>query len=82
MIAYFETNDHTPPDKLSPLFRGPYRVVNKYDSNKNVYTVQNILTNKLEDFHVTNLRPFIYDDDVIDPIDIAIQAQLLLELAK
>jgi hypothetical protein len=82
VIAQYESNDHRPPDKLSPIFRGPYRVVSSYNNNRNVFTVQNLLTNQLEDFHITNLRPFIYDESLIDPADIAMQAQALTRVEK
>jgi hypothetical protein len=42
-----------------------------------VYTVQNLITNKLEDYHVTNLRLFIYDDQKVDPLEVAMIANNL-----
>jgi hypothetical protein len=56
------------PSKLHSRSRGPYRVVNHIG---NIYTLQNIVTNKTEDFHIKLLRPFEYDPHVTDPIDIA-----------
>ena len=44
------------------------RVVN---FNGSRYTVQNLVTNKLEDFHVTNLRVFRYDPSRVDPREVA-----------
>ena len=82
VIANFENEDHRPPDKFSPFFKGPFRIVNTYQGNKNIYTVQNLLTNKLEDYHVTNLRPFIYDDQKVDPLDVAMLASNLSKIEK
>jgi hypothetical protein len=69
VLAKYESNDHKPPDKLTALYRGPYRVVNY--SNNNTYTVQNLVTSQIEDFHITNLRPFHFDENEIDPREIA-----------
>jgi hypothetical protein len=56
--------ENRPPTKLHTNLRGPMRVVNFVGSR---YTVQNLVTNKLEDFHITQLRPFTYDSEVVDP---------------
>ena len=36
-----------------------------------VYTLQNLVTNKLEDFHVKLLHPFKFDAAVVDPSEVA-----------
>ena len=56
------------PTKLHLRSKGPYRVVNKIG---NIYTLQNIVTNKIEDYHVKLLRPFHYDPAITDPMDVA-----------
>ena len=48
--------------------RGLYQVVNYTGS---IYTVRNLVTNKLEDFHVTNIRNFEYDPITVDPRQVA-----------
>jgi hypothetical protein len=57
-----------PPTKLHPRFKGPYLVANvqgdKYSS------CQNLVTDKIEDCHVTRLREFRYDERYVDPRDI------------
>ena len=45
-----------PKNKLLPYLRGPMRVINFVE---NKYTLQNLVTNKNEDHHVTSLRPFL-----------------------
>ena len=44
------------------------RVVN---FNKSHYTLQDIVTEKLRNFHVTQLKAFKYDQMDIDPVEIA-----------
>ena len=68
VLAKYENSDHRPPDKLMAQYKGPFRVVN---CNNNIYTVQNLISSQLEDYHVTNLRPFIFDPNDTDPREIA-----------
>jgi hypothetical protein len=57
-----------PPTKFHSTWRGPMRVVN---FNKSQYTLQDLVTDKLKNFHVTQLKAFVYDEMDIDPADIA-----------
>jgi hypothetical protein len=79
VLVKYESNDHKPPDKLSALYRGPYKVVNY---TNNIYTTQNLVTSKLEDFHITNLRPFLFDDNEVDPREIANQVLGLVDVEE
>ena len=47
-----------PPTKFHSAWRGPMRVIN---FNKDHYTLQDLVTDKLKNFHVTRLKPFVYD---------------------
>ena len=58
-------------------YKGPFRVVN---CNNNIYTVQNLVSSKLEDYHVTNLRPFLYDPNETDPREVANQILGLVDV--
>ena len=58
-----------PPDKFTSHWKGPMRVVNNKVPNK--YTVQNLITLKMEDYHVTSLKQFRYDPVVTDPTEVA-----------
>ena len=58
-----------PPTRFHSILRGPYRVINY--TVKGVVTVQNLVTYKNEDFHVTQLRPFQYDPERVDLRDVA-----------
>jgi hypothetical protein len=64
VLIQYENKEHRPPSKLHTLRKGPMKVVNSVGSR---YTVQNLVTFKLEDYHVTNLRPFVYDPTRTDP---------------
>lgn len=57
-----------PTSKFHSNLRGPLRVVN---FNKSMYTLQNLVTNKNEDVHITQLKPFLYDPEVTNPRDVA-----------
>jgi len=57
-----------PPNKLNTYLRGPLRVESHRGAT---YRLRNLVTNKLENAHVTLLRPFQYDDGNINPTDIA-----------
>jgi hypothetical protein len=54
--------------KFHTIWKGPLRVVNSIGSR---YSLQNLITNEQEDVHVTNLKPFLYDADRVDPRVIA-----------
>ena len=66
---------HAAPTKLHSNLRGPFKVISKtYRNGKGtIYTCQHLATNKLEDFHVTNLQPFNYDPQRVNPIDVALR---------
>ena len=69
--------ENRPPSKLHPQLKGPMRVVNNIGSR---YTVQNLVTMKLEDFHVTRLKPFLYDDSVTIPRLVANRDQQVFDV--
>ena len=56
VLAEYETQI---PSKLRTPLHGPYRVVARVG---NVYTIENLLTYKWEDYHVKLLREFNYDN--------------------
>lgn len=57
-----------PPTKFHSTWRGPMRVIN---FNKSHYTLQDLVTEKLRNFHVTQLKAFKYDPMDVDPAEIA-----------
>ena len=68
VLVNYEANDHKPPSKLHTFLRGPLRVVNR---NGPIYTLENLVKNKLEDFHIKLLHPFMYDTALVDPREVA-----------
>ena len=53
-----------PPNSLLTKLEGPMRVVNRIGSK---CTLQNLVTEKCSDYHVTKLREFRYDPELTDP---------------
>ena len=78
VLVQYEHRDglksHSPPSKLHPKLRGPFRIISKTTRNNqgSIYTCENLVTNKLEDFHVTNLQPFQFDEEKVNPLEIAL----------
>ena len=59
-----------PKSKLLPFLRGPMLV--KSHNEKGIYVLQDIVTQKLVDYHVSKLRHFEFDPKTLKPLDIAV----------
>ena len=57
-----------PPTRFHPILKGPYRVINSVGPK---YTVQNLVTYKHEEYHITQLRPFNHDPERVNLQDVA-----------
>jgi hypothetical protein len=57
-----------PATRLHTYWTGPYQVIS---SQKGQYKLMDLITNKFKMYHVTQLKPFFYDKDKVDPVDIA-----------
>lgn len=69
LVAYPHTRmGQRPPVKTMTHYRGPMRVVHFTDSK---YTVQDLVTLKEEKVHVSLLKKFEYDPDLVDPAEVA-----------
>jgi hypothetical protein len=69
LVNYFDgAMGKKPPTKFHPRLKGPFRVAN---SSGDTYTLQNLVSDKMEDYHVTLLRPFHFDPEHVDPKDVA-----------
>lgn len=68
VLVKYENDEHRPPTKFHTKLRGPLRVVNHVGP---IYTCENLVTNKLEDFHIKLLSPFHFDAANTSPADIA-----------
>jgi hypothetical protein len=74
VLVKYETTDNLPPSKLHPLLRGPYKIINKVHREEgDIYTCQDLVTNKLYDFHVKLLSPYLYDTTRINPMHTALK---------
>lgn len=62
------------PTKLHGYWKGPLRVVS---SHNNSYSLQNLVTDKVEQYHVTSLKPFVYSHEFTDPKLVAYKDQQL-----
>ena len=58
----------SPPTRLHTSWRGPMRVVSGSNSR---YTLYDLVSNKEKDYHVSDLKEFLYDPSVVDPLDVA-----------
>jgi hypothetical protein len=70
------------PTKLHTKLQGPYRVISINNDNKNIYTVQDLVTNKFLDFHVKRLRQFNFDPSETDPRLVANMDQQVFDVEK
>jgi hypothetical protein len=68
-----------PPDKFTTRWKGPMQVINKVGSK---YTVQDLITKKLDDIHVTRLKRFDYDAARTDPREVAMHDQSEFEIDR
>ena len=58
----------SPPTRLHTYWRGPMRVANGLYSQ---CVLLDIITGKEKIFHVSDMKPFVFDPAVVDPLDIA-----------
>ena len=58
-----------PPNKLLPFWKGPLLVESIVGDN---YLLRNIVTGKSNNYHVQLLKPFLYDERFVDPVQVAI----------
>jgi transposase InsO family protein len=58
-----------PPTKLLPFWKGPM-LVETVAGNK--YSLRNIVTGKIVDYHLQLLKPFLFDERFVSPVEVAI----------
>ena len=63
VLVHYRTD--SPPTRLHTHWRGPLRVVNSK------YVLLDLLTGKEKVFHVSDMKTFVFDSAVVDPLDIA-----------
>ena len=80
LIGYPKSSHHQgPPTKFHANLKGPMQVVDMQGAK---YTVRNLVTKKLEDYHITLLREFRYDPRYVDPVKIAMCDEQFYEVEK
>ena len=57
-----------PPTRLHTNWEGPMRVIKGLNSR---YTLLDLITGKEKDYHVSDMKPFVFDSASVDPLDIA-----------
>jgi hypothetical protein len=63
-----------PPQKYSAWWRGPFIVTHIFhDSNKAIYTIRDLVTNKEYEADVCQLKAFYYDPHYVYPLNVAIK---------
>jgi transposase InsO family protein len=58
-----------PNSKLLPLLKGPLLVVKKL--SESTYTLRDLITMRLKNYHVSKMRPFLYDERTAQPMQVA-----------
>ena len=56
------------PDKLAMHYRGPYRII-KIDGSR--IEIQNLVNTQTTEAHISQLRPFLYDPNYVNPVEVA-----------
>ena len=57
-----------PPTRLRTNWKGPMRVIKELNSR---YTLLDLITGKEKDYHVSDMKPFVFDSAIVDPLDTA-----------
>ena len=62
-----------PPTRLHTNWKGPMRVIKGLNSR---YTLLDLITGKEKDYDVSDMKPFVFDSALVDPLDIARRDQM------
>jgi Chromo (CHRromatin Organisation MOdifier) domain len=66
VLVHYRTG--SPPSRLHTKWRGPLRVV-KGDNSR--YTLYDLVSQKTSVYHVSDMKPFLYDPAITNPVDVA-----------
>ena len=72
-------NKDSRPDKLSSHYRGPYRVIS---NNGSRIDIQNVSNKQIKTVHISELVPFKYNPDLINPHTVALHADQEFDVEK
>jgi hypothetical protein len=70
-LVHYRTG--APPTRLHTFWRGPMQVVSGKDSR---YLLKDLISHKEKEYHVSDMKPFIFDPSTRNPIDIACRDHL------
>ena len=65
--------------RLHTNWKGPMRVIKGLNSR---YTLLDLITGKEKDCHVSDMKPFVFDSAIVDPLDIARRDQMEFFIEK
>ena len=71
VLVHYRTG--LPPTRLHTNWKGPMRVIKGLNSR---YTLLDLITGKEKDYHVSDMKPFVFDSALVDPLDIARRDQM------
>ena len=77
VLVHYRTG--LPPTRLHTNWKGPMRVIKGLISR---YTLLDLITGKEKDYHVSDMKPFVFDSALVDPLDIARRDQLEFFIEK
>ena len=66
VLVHYRTG--SPPTRLHTFWRGPMKVIEGRDSR---YKLLDLITLKEKEFHVSDMKPFVFDAALTDPLDVA-----------
>ena len=78
VLVEYQSNSIMPrkaPNKFLPNLRGPFRVIGR---DQDRYTLQNCLTETIEEIHLKKIHPFFYDATYTSPREVAMRDVLTL----
>ena len=68
-----------PPTRLHTSWKGPMRVIKGLNSR---YTLLDLITGKEKEYHVLDMKPFVFDSALVDPLNIARRDQMEFFIIK
>ena len=77
VLVHYRTG--LPPTRLHTNWKGPMRVIKGLNSR---YTLLDLITGKEKDYHVSDMKPFVFDSAIVDPLDIARRDQMEFFIEK
>ena len=66
VLVHYRTG--LPPTRLHTSWKGLMRVIKGLNSR---YTLLDVITGKEKDYHVSDMKPFVFDSAIVDSFDIA-----------